>query len=88
MAGENERENKIIGDWLMKLSKLTKPELEEILENANLTEDEQIVFDLLSKGKTITEISLEISVCERTVNRRISKIKNKINRLEGIGWLK
>lgn len=72
----------------MKLSKLTKPELEEILENANLTEDEQIVFDLLSKGKTITQISLEISVCERTVNRRISKIKNKINRLEGIGWLK
>lgn len=68
----------------MKLSKLTKPELEEILENANLTEDEQIVFDLLSKGKTITEISLEISVCERTVNRRIKKIKNKINRLEGI----
>ena len=68
----------------MKLSKLTKPELEEILENANLTEDEQIVFDLLSKGKTITEISLEISVCERTVNRRIHKIKNKINRLEGI----
>jgi DNA-binding NarL/FixJ family response regulator len=68
----------------MKLSKLTKPELEEILENANLTEDEQIVFDLLSKGKTITEISLEISVCERTVNRRIQKIKNKINRLEGI----
>lgn len=72
----------------MKLSKLTKPELEEILENANLTEDEQIVFDFLSKGKTITQISLEISVCERTVNRRISKIKNKINRLEGIGWLK
>ncbi len=68
----------------MKLSKLTKPELEEILENANLTEDEQIVFDLLSKGKTITQISLEISVCERTVNRRILKIKNKINRLEGI----
>ena len=68
----------------MKLSKLTKPELEEILENANSTEDEQIVFDLLSKGKTITEISLEISVCERTVNRRIQKIKNKINRLEGI----
>ena len=68
----------------MKLSKLTKPELEEILENANLTEDEQIVFDLLSKRKTITEISLEISVCERTVNRRIQKIKNKINRLEGI----
>lgn len=68
----------------MRLSKLTKPELEEILENANLTEDEQIVFDLLSKGKTITQISLEISVCERTVNRRILKIKNKINRLEGI----
>lgn len=68
----------------MKLSKLTKPELEEILENANLTEDEQIVFNLLSKGKTITQISLEISVCERTVNRRILKIKNKINRLEGI----
>lgn len=44
MAGENERENKIIGDWLMKLSKLTKPELEEVTKNANLTDDEMDVF--------------------------------------------
>ncbi len=67
----------------MKLSKLTKPELEHIINNANFTEEEFEVFKLLTKGKTITEIAQQVSVCNRTVNRRISKIMSKINKLEG-----
>ncbi len=67
----------------MKLSKLTKPELDEIINNANFTEEEIEVFKLLARGKTITEIAQQISACNRTVNRRISKIMSKISRLEG-----
>lgn len=67
----------------MKLSKLTKPELDEIINNANFTEEEIEVFKLLARGKTITEIAQQVSVCNRTVNRRIEKIKSKISRLEG-----
>lgn len=67
----------------MKLSKLTKPELDEIIKNANFTEEEIEVFKLLARGKTITEIAQQVSVCNRTVNRRIERIKSKISRLEG-----
>lgn len=67
----------------MKLSKLTKLELDAIINNANFTEEEIEVFELLARGKTITEIAQQVSVCNRTVNRRIERIKSKISRLEG-----
>ena len=70
----------------MKLSKLTKPELDKIINNANFTEEEIEVFKLLARGKTITEIAQQVSVCNRTVNRRIERIKSKISRLEGESW--
>ena len=66
----------------MKFSKLIKPELEKIIENANFTDEEEQIFKMLSEGKTITEIAIKISVCERTINRKISKIKEIISRLE------
>lgn len=62
----------------MKLSKLTKPELEEILENANLTEDEEYVFKMLSKGKSLEQIAFEHAISTATVSRRIECIKKKI----------
>ena len=58
----------------MKLSKLTKPELEEIFRNANFTEEEEKVFKMLSCGKTITETAQKINVCDRTVNRISKKV--------------
>ena len=66
----------------MKFSKLIKPELEKIIENANFTDEEEQIFKMLSEGKTITEIAIKVSVCERTINRKISKIKEKVSRLE------
>lgn len=66
----------------MKFSELTKPELDAILENANFTEELRI-FKLLSQGRSITEIAMRLSVCDRTVNRKINKIKKKISKLEG-----
>lgn len=64
------------------LSKMTRPELEKILENANFTQDEENVFWLLARGKTITEISQLENVSERTVNRKIKDIRLKVSRLE------
>lgn len=67
----------------MRLSKLTKPELEEIYKNANFTEEEEEIYHFLCRGKTIKEISQKTHVCDRTVNRRIAAINKKIERLEG-----
>ena len=64
------------------LSRMTKPELEKILQNANFTQDEENVFWLLARGKTITEISQLENVSERTVNRKIKDIRLKVSRLE------
>ena len=63
------------------LSSLTKPELELIVENANFTNDEQKIFELLKKGNCITEIAIKLCVCERTINRRIRSMESKISKV-------
>lgn len=66
----------------MKLSELTKPELDQIKENANFTDEELRIFKLLSQDKSITDIAVRMSASSRTINRKISKIKQKISKLE------
>lgn len=66
----------------MKFSELTKPELEKIKENANFTDEELRIFKLLSQDKSITDIAVRMSASNRTINRKISKIKQKISKLE------
>lgn len=63
----------------MNLSRYRKSELEEMKSDANLTEDEAIVFEMLSKGKSILQIADRMSVSTRTVDRLIRGIKNKLN---------
>lgn len=63
------------------LSSLTKPELESIITNANFTDDEQKIFELLTKDRCITQIAISLCVCERTINRRIRSIDNKISKV-------
>lgn len=65
----------------MKLSELTKPELDRILENANFTEEEARIFRLLSRNFTQKEIAVRLCVSQRTLERRIRNIKNKIERV-------
>lgn len=65
------------------LSSLTKPELELIVKNANFTDDEQKIFELLAKDRCITEIAINLCVCERTINRRIRNIESKISKVGG-----
>ena len=63
------------------LSSLTKPELEEIVTNANFTDEEQKIFELLAKDRCIAEISSKLCVCERTINRRIKNMESKISKV-------
>ena len=66
------------------LSSLTKPELEELREQLNLTDDENKIFNELSKGWTKSQISIECLVSMSTVDNRIKAINNKINRLREV----
>lgn len=63
------------------LSSMTKPELEEIRENLNLTDDEDMVFMQLSKGRNKTYIADNCMISISTVDNRIKAINKKIDRL-------
>lgn len=62
----------------MDLSKYTKPTLDEWREVLNLTEDEEKVFLMLAKKKSILEIANKLQMSESTVSRRIRNIKDKM----------
>ena len=65
------------------LSSLTKPELELIIKIANFTDDEQKIFELLAKDRSITQMATSLCVSERTINRRIKNIESKILKVGG-----
>ena len=66
----------------MALRDLTKPELRKIIENANFTEDEMMVFQLSSNGSPIDYIADTMKISSSTVNRILRKIYKKMERIE------
>ena len=62
----------------------TKFEKQYILENANFTEEQEKIFEMLT-GKygreSIVYIAFKMNMSESTVKRRIKQIKSKILRL-------
>ena len=80
---------KIKGEWLMRLGKylssLTKPELEYLKEQLNLSDDELLVFDNLSKNRSKVTIADNCLVSVSTIDNRIKSINSKLNRLKGGG---
>lgn len=60
------------------LSTLNKPELEHTKEILNLTDEQSIIYDMLSKRKSIEEISMKVGMSTRTVDREIKRIKSKM----------
>ena len=71
------------------LSSLTKPELEELKELLNLSDDELKVFENLSKNRSKVTIADDCLVSVSTVDNRIKSINKKIMRIskvrDGIG---
>ena len=67
-----------------KLSRLTKPELEELKEKCCFTENELLIFEMLQRERTSLEISTKMCLSVPTIDRRIKKIKDKIERCESM----
>lgn len=65
----------------MNLTVYTKSRLQEMEEELNLTDDELTVFHMLSKGKSIKEISMRIGLSTRAVDHRISAIRLKMRKI-------
>lgn len=63
------------------LSSLTKPELEKLEEQLNLTDDEAPVFFGLSKGRSKTRIAGDNLISISTVDKRTRSIAKKLNRI-------
>lgn len=64
------------------LSKYTKPELREIIDNANFTKDEMMVFQLLSDGCSIGYIADKMALSVSSIKRIMNRIIEKMERIE------
>lgn len=75
----------------MRLSKFiqsrTLTELEVIKQELNLTDDEELVFELLRKGKSNLQIADYCCCSLATVGNRISNINCKMEKLKGGGFI-
>lgn len=60
---------------------LTKSEYEELKDKLMLNEELSIILEMKIKGYSITQISMKLNISERTVNRRVQKLKKKITRV-------
>lgn len=68
----------------MRLSELTKPEIDSIVGNANFTEEEYQVFQYLCKGITLDEMVFKLKLSKATISRTVFKIKTKIERIDKV----
>ena len=65
------------------LSGLTRPELDDLKQQLNLTDDEEVVFEELAKGRSISKVAENCVISPSTVSNRIIKIKEKLNKVMG-----
>ena len=63
----------------MNLSRYKTSELERMASDANLTQDEEMIYKMLSKGKSRVQIADKMNISVPTVDRRIRDIKLKID---------
>jgi DNA-binding NarL/FixJ family response regulator len=54
-------------------------EYQRLLERCPFTDEEIKVLELRRKNCSVTEMAFKLNISERTVNRRIESIKNKIS---------
>lgn len=67
------------------LSSMIKPELEKLKGICNFTDEEEIIFNELSKGKSKVQIAEKLSVSCSTISNRIKAIRVKISKAEKEG---
>lgn len=67
-----------------KIQKMTKPELEELIEGINCTSDEEEIIRYIAKGKSNMDIADRMCIATSTVSNRIRNIQDKIERWENV----
>lgn len=67
------------------LSSMIKPELDDLRQICNFTDDEKAVFEELSRGRSRVYIAEKYSLSCSTVSNRIRNIQNKISKAEKEG---
>lgn len=65
---------------MSKMDEFTRKEVEYLIRECNFTEQEERIFIMRTKGKSIIAISIEEGISDRTVNRKIKKIRAKIHK--------
>lgn len=63
----------------MNLSFLSREQSEEYKRKMNLTDDEEKIFDMLTKNCSVVKIADVMQMSTRTVDRRIKNIKLKMD---------
>lgn len=63
----------------MNLSFLSREQSEEYKCKMNLTDDEEKIFDMLTKNYSIVKIASIMQMSTRTVDRKIKNIKLKMS---------
>lgn len=59
----------------------TKKEIADIKSKIYLSEEEEKILDMRLLNYSITKIAIEMNMSDRTINRNIKKIKDKIRRV-------
>ena len=67
--------------FVMLKFEFTRQEVDEICKKAMLNEELTKIFEMKIKGYSITRMSMELNMSERTVNRRIKELKKKIMKI-------
>lgn len=65
----------------MKLNKLTKPQIDEILDFANFNERDEKIFLLKTKGLSDCQISFEMGYSIQNIKRIVAQIKEQISKM-------
>ena len=60
---------------------LTAPEADRFRALCNFTDEEQQVFDLRIKGKSVVEISMALSMSTASTKRRLHAISRKVGKV-------
>lgn len=60
---------------------LTKDEYEKIKDKAMLNDELSKILEMKIKGYSNTEIALKLNLSDRTFDRRLRTLKNKIKRV-------
>ena len=59
----------------------TRDEYDYLRNKAMLNEELTLIFEMKIKGRSNVEIADKLNISERTLSRRINKLKNKIRRV-------